>query len=963
MIKITKIVSFATAAAVIGSITLNYPKKTSYQDYSGNSVVSEVAAVKDVSAEVVSAEQNEPFYTQLANACEQKDPAKISAVCDTILSEMESEKSKIQAYAEDINKWADDEIKERQAKYESEVNVKYVQVSSALEELKNGIDTEKNLETVKANIYVPEEPHYSDATPSIEASARNIDIIPFEGEYKGITIQSPPASSDDLKYDGPGEMPDLLTSLTAGLKDVNSIYHFVKDHCMNEDYCGSKKGALVTLAQFGGNDIDQASLLVNLLRSQDIPARYVRGMIYITYDQAKDLTGASEVNAVGRVLATGHRNVRGVSNNGTIVGYKMEHTWVEAYIPYTDYRGAGNMSGDGVWVQLDPSFKKVEIVTETVESEFTETDKKLIDMVNEYKEENALGEATEMPDTIDTYYRKIIAENDTYIPSSLPYTTLSVDERYDFIKDSDKDKISIYIDGEHLMSAPVSEIYGQPIIVSYEPASDYDRQIINHYDNLVKVPAYLVNVVPVVTVGSTKYKIEDDDIGWIFETRYGTTHQMVTSVTNCGGTTMMNDNIVSGSMYAINLDLQRITPDDATAAKFRMDEARENYSPKNMCSSEELGAFLDYAGKYYFALCDTQSDFYEKTMNISKSRRLALAITGYKFARSEIFGVTSSLDFGSFYIDVAYNSVAAISLDGDTDKENLFNYTCGNAESYLEGYIWEKLIDESQTCISTIAVMDIAAKQGIEFEYLTKNNAEAVLAKCNITNDTKNDIRNFVNQGLLVELVPETLKIGDWTGTAYIAIDLKTGSASYMISGGNAGGSSMEFEDLFELNNSLFLLNWEIADMSLLTAYKDVLVGTFSCDGKSLISGVHGCFSAAFALSSALEMRYANYHYNFEYAEKGEEIMKDYKIFTLVNLLDTVMSVTGFVLSLCGDAGSMASAVLGAAYDTAKAIAEPGKADTETKIVCIWDWIGVALASKSVPQLLESLGNLAARLL
>lgn len=38
----------------------------------------------------------------------------------------------------------------------------------------------------------------------------------------------------------------------------------------------------------------------------------------------------------------------------------MEHVWVRSYIPYTDYRGAGDASGSSVWLDLDTGIKSYE---------------------------------------------------------------------------------------------------------------------------------------------------------------------------------------------------------------------------------------------------------------------------------------------------------------------------------------------------------------------------------------------------------------------------------------------------------------------------------------------------------------------------------------------------------------------------------------------------------------------------
>ncbi len=65
--------------------------------------------------------------------------------------------------------------------------------------------------------------------------------------------------------------------------DPQRIFAFVRDEIGFESYVGSLRGARGALWSGAGNALDQASLLIALLRIAGIPARYVRG----TLDQAR----------------------------------------------------------------------------------------------------------------------------------------------------------------------------------------------------------------------------------------------------------------------------------------------------------------------------------------------------------------------------------------------------------------------------------------------------------------------------------------------------------------------------------------------------------------------------------------------------------------------------------------------------------------------------------------------------
>ena len=53
----------------------------------------------------------------------------------------------------------------------------------------------------------------------------------------------------------------------------------------------------------GGNDLDQASLLIAMLRHLGYPAEYVKGNILLTEEQALALTGADTFRHAADVLA------------------------------------------------------------------------------------------------------------------------------------------------------------------------------------------------------------------------------------------------------------------------------------------------------------------------------------------------------------------------------------------------------------------------------------------------------------------------------------------------------------------------------------------------------------------------------------------------------------------------------------------------------------------------------------
>ena len=129
-----------------------------------------------------------------------------------------------------------------------------------------------------------------------------------------------------------------IKELAESLDSVVDMYEYVRNNIDFEPYYGSRKGASGALAQKSGNDYDQASLLIAMLRYKNIPARYVRGLAEIDIDKAMEWAQAETPEAAAKILAAAGIPVTTIVSGGKIIAVCMEHVWVEAYVPYGRYR-------------------------------------------------------------------------------------------------------------------------------------------------------------------------------------------------------------------------------------------------------------------------------------------------------------------------------------------------------------------------------------------------------------------------------------------------------------------------------------------------------------------------------------------------------------------------------------------------------------------------------------------------
>ena len=109
-----------------------------------------------------------------------------------------------------------------------------------------------------------------------------------------------------------------------------------------ESYKGSLRGARGTLWSQAGNSLDQASLLIAMLRGAGVPARYAHGTL--GDERARELILSmfpAPTRTVGHLPAG--TEVADPGSDPQLLAETRDHWWVQAYL-------------EGQWVDLDPSF-------------------------------------------------------------------------------------------------------------------------------------------------------------------------------------------------------------------------------------------------------------------------------------------------------------------------------------------------------------------------------------------------------------------------------------------------------------------------------------------------------------------------------------------------------------------------------------------------------------------------------
>lgn len=632
-----------------------------------------------------------------------------------------------------------------------------------------------------------------------------------------------PITDPNLSETPEVQFTDEIKELAASLEyNPVKIYEWVRNNIEFVPYYGSLQGSQMTLWTLKGNDFDQASLLISLLRVSNIPARYVYGVIEIPIEKAMTwVGGVKEEYLAPLILQSCGIPTTAVISGGKISKIRIEHCWVEAYVKYIPYRGAVVDSGD-TWVPLDPSFKqynykdgidissiceidpdgffnqvKTNSTVNESESYVTNVNSQVvIEQLQQWEQNltNYIDQNLGQGNVKDiTGYKEIIPQRLNILPASLPYGLKTVLGKFSEIPDGLRHKVTFTL-LDYSAFSPVSftyqikipELSGRKIGLYYQAASSQDVQVIESYGDIFNVPAYLVHVKPV-------FVIESEEVIAGSPTNLGNTQTFkIEFISPTGQVDISEKKIISGAYSTICIDLVGIS-DNFLKKRQEKIRALKNYIDNQTgdtlsLSIYDTGGELSYnIGLNYFSFLDTFSQIAGLINGIYYSRQPSIGFTDINLAPEYLYGIPYSISFEGIGIDVIRDVSFALAKDGDQNKTKCFMEVMGIVGSDLEHAVLEFYGIPS---VSATKILREVSNAGIPIYRIDATNISQIISKLQISEQIKIDIQNAVNTGKVVIVPEQEITINQWHGAGYIILDPNTGAGAYLISGGIAGGSS-----------------------------------------------------------------------------------------------------------------------------------------------------------------------------
>ena len=657
----------------------------------------------------------------------------------------------------------------------------------------------------------PAESRITDADPESVSPSGGLTSI-----LSPLADQSDTPTADDLKSDGETQLSNQIIDLIKNMNAVE-IYEYVRNNINYEAYYGSRKGAVATFDQLGGNDFDTAALLVGMLRYKGIPARFRTGTVELTKQQAMELTATENVNAAARALAALGIPTVSLTSKGQVVAVSIERTWAEAYIAFEDYRGVGGSTGEKYWIPLDAGFKQYESVegldmrasmepnfakhregiTKNVvfaDTGFTVTPMEMVGLASDLNGiEASITQYIKGQGLEDVIYadvfggKKIIADNSGYLSPALPYKVGKQGDAFSTIPDKYKERISISLSNESGFGNSLSyqtdfySLYNKKITISWVPATAADQQLINNYGGIFNAPAYLISMKPQLKVNGVLVA-EGISIG------LGKSQQLKMQF-NVPGIPVdySNSQVTAGGIYNIGLDHGNVSANELQTISDSLEKLKETANIENVYSDEVMGEILNAAAQMYYAQVDLYSNLLAGQYGVRNGKLSSELKTGYGIGVGYLFGNPSRVFEGGLFIDADRNISSAVSVEGNSEDELNYMFASGFMSSTMEHKIFEEITGIQS--VSTVKIFEVAVQRGIPLLTVTKSNADTVLPKLNVSQAVRNDIRSAVNSGRVVTVPQRELQYYDWKGVGYQIIDTATGASAFMISGGIAGGA------------------------------------------------------------------------------------------------------------------------------------------------------------------------------
>ena len=611
--------------------------------------------------------------------------------------------------------------------------------------------------------------------------------------YHDATDPAPTAA--DLAGTPESPLSNFIVQQAAALDhDPVAIFEFVRNEVASEWYAGAMKGAEETLRQRSGNDVDQAALLIALLRASSQPARFVHGVIELPLAMAAQSLNVAEGPQVLVALARSGVAHQAVVSGGRLSAVKVEHTWVSARLPYGNYRGTVVDLSARTWVPLAPALKRFE---ETVPagvlremgfdsvafaSGYLSTPQ-TSDPLTQVRQQVESWLAVHRPNSgypEQLGKRGITAQHVGLAPSSMPVAVAAVLAERPALEASRSHRVALTIRDEEPaenlpaleLSLPLWDLANHRVTLSYLPATVEDHQTIALFGGLDAVPPYLVRLRPHVRIDDRTAAVGEGTMDM------ASRQHLELRFTGPAGTVEVAQSVLAGGLQAIAVGAQRFR----ALADGDRDEGEESRGAR----------LLSQLALSYGTAWDASDAELGGLLAVSTARPMpALVFAGSEVAVSMVGELPVDLEWQGVTLDAALRIADPVAREASQQTASGRDFL---RLSSLQGSALEQLALEELFVVESISAdegLARARESGIAIHEVNDASVDAVLPLLDHPPTVLAEMEQQARAGLVLEIPRARVRHRDWLGSAWRAEDPATGAAGYFLAGGLAGGATV----------------------------------------------------------------------------------------------------------------------------------------------------------------------------
>jgi RHS repeat-associated protein len=607
---------------------------------------------------------------------------------------------------------------------------------------------------------------------------------PLVPSYARSDAADPEAADRSPDRDAPFTAEVMATASALGY-DAARIFDRVRGQIETQWYAGTMKSPDEVLRTGAGNDVDQARLLVALLRASGFGARYVRGVVRAPASDLARQLGVREGKVEHALRAAGIA-ARPLVSGGALAAFEFEQTWVAAFIPFAAYRGAAVDRSSPVWVPLMPALKPYAFtpalgvmdaagiaVTPWIE-EHLSTPRSDAPLERLRSALNQYAAQVNPPATLESFASRHVNSAGVLglIPGATSHPIVRVLSERSRLDQAQYQTVLIELRTAEQTTAmtmrlPVEQLAGRRVTLAFIPATADDQDAANAYGGISATPAYLIRVRPIVHVDGRPVGAGDAalEIGRPLELR------VEFSAPAGGG--RITQQVISGGYAALVLAVQddlfdvpsdsRTTPGDSEPAAARL---------------------LAGLGARYLQQWNRADREFGQWIGVTPMRPLPSAVLVLGLYRPQgTGGVVERLQFDGVGLDAGFRPVEPIAQrDGGFLESDFLRLSALHASAL------EHRVFESQWGVESISAdKALAAASALQRRRLTGGGSAAGLAH---PAAVRGAIQAWLDQGYVVDTTQEPIQLAAWRGSVWRAQDLSSGESGWFITGVLAGGST-----------------------------------------------------------------------------------------------------------------------------------------------------------------------------